>query len=130
MGADRRRWSWGRLHRYSFRHLGASSRLGEWLLNPPSLPAHGDCSTINVSWSNPVNDSYRVTNIPSMRMVAVLGDPDGLFIIGPLGQSGQPGHRHYDDLTDKWREGELVQIPLTDEGVLAAAREKLVLAES
>ncbi len=130
MGADRSRWNWGRLHRYAFRHLGASGRLGEWLLNPPSLPAHGDCSTINVSWSNPGDGSYRVTNIPSMRMVATLGDPDGLFIIGPLGQSGQPGHRHYEDLTALWREASYVRIPLTDDGVRAVVRERLVLAGS
>ena len=128
MGADRRRWSWGRLHRYTFRHPGASGKLSEWLLNPTPLPAHGDCSTINVSWSNPCDGSYRVTNIPSMRMVAALGDPDGLCIIGPLGQSGQPGHRHYEDMTEMWREGQLVRIPLTEDGVRAATREKLVLA--
>jgi penicillin amidase len=130
MGADRRRWRWGRLHRYEFRHPGANGRLREWLLNPPSLPAHGDCNTINVSWASPSNGSYRVTTIPSMRMIAALGDPDGLLIIGPLGQSGQPGHRHYDDLTGMWREGRLVRIPLTEEGVRSAAREKLVLAGS
>jgi len=130
MGADRRTWSWGRLHRHSFRHPGASGRLSEWLLNPPPAPAHGDNNTINVSWSNPGNGSYHVTTIPSMRLVAALGDPDGLFIIGPLGQSGQPGHRHYEDLTDMWREGKLVRIPLTEEGVRAAVQEKLVLARS
>ncbi len=130
MGADRRAWSWGRLHRHSFRHPGATGRLSGWLLNPPSLPAPGDCSTINVSWSNPTDGSYRVTNIPSMRMVAALGDPDGLFIIGPLGQSGQPGHRHYEDMTEMWLEGRLVRIPLTEEGIRAAATEKLALARS
>lgn len=128
MGADRRTWSWGRLHRHEFRHLGATGRLSGWLLNPPALPAHGDCNTINVSWSNPADGSFRVTNIPSMRMVAALGDPDGLLMIGPLGQSGQPGHRHYEDLTGMWREGKLLRIPLTEEGVRAVTREKLVLA--
>lgn len=128
MGADRSRWSWGRLHRHTFRHPGASGRLGRWLLNPPPAPADGDCNTINVSWSNPANGSYDVTTIPSMRMIAALGDPDGLLIIGPLGQSGQPGHRHYDDLTRMWHEGKLVRIPLTEEGIRGATREKLVLS--
>jgi acyl-homoserine lactone acylase PvdQ len=127
MGADRRTWSWGRLHRHVFRHLGAAGRLSEWLLNPPPLPAQGDSNTINVSWSNPADGSYRVTNIPSMRMISALGDPDGLLIIGPLGKSGQPGHRHYEDLTGMWREGKLLRIPLTEEGVRAVAREKLIL---
>ncbi|MGO9310363.1 MAG: penicillin acylase family protein [Spirochaetia bacterium] len=128
MGANRRRWSWGRLHRHTFRHPGANGRLARWLLNPQPTPADGDCNTINVSWSNPSRGSYRVTSIPSMRMIAALGDPDGLLIIGPLGQSGHPGHRHYDDMTRMWQEGNLVRIPLTEEGVRRATTEKLVLS--
>src|SRR5208283_2310289 len=130
MGADRRRWSWGRLHRHVFRHPGASGRLARWLLNPPPVPADGDCNTVNVSWSNPTSGSYRVTSIPSMRMIAALGDPDGLLIIGPLGQSGHPGHRHYDDMTRMWQEGKLVRIPLTEEGIRSVTREKLVLSRT
>ena len=128
MGTDRRGWTWGRLHRHAFHHPGAAGKLAEWLLDPAPFPANGDCNTINVSWSNPVIGSYSVTTIPSMRMIATLGDPDGLLIVGPLGQSGQPGHRHYDDLTRMWSEGKLVRLPLTEEGVRAAAREKLVLS--
>jgi len=105
-------------------------RLARWLLNPPPAPADGDSNTINVSWSNPSNGSYRVTNIPSMRMVAALGDPDGLLIIGPLGQSGHPGHRHYDDMTRMWQEGKLVRVPLTEEGIRGATQEKLVLSRT
>jgi penicillin G amidase len=130
MGADVRRWRWGRLHRHAFRHRGATGRLAAWLLNPPPVPADGDNGTINVSWSSSAAGSYDVTTIPSMRMVAALGDPDGLFIIGPLGQSGQPGHPHYEDMTRMWREGRYVRVPLTEEGVRAATRERLVLEGS
>ena len=130
MGADARRWRWGRLHRYTFRHRGASGRLAAWLLNPPPVPADGDNGTINVSWSSSAAGSYDVTTIPSMRMVAALGDPDGLFIVGPLGQSGQPGHPHYEDMTRMWAKGRYVRIPLTEEGVRTVTRERLVLEGS
>jgi acyl-homoserine lactone acylase PvdQ len=56
-----------------------------------------------------------------------LGDLDGMRIIGPLGQSGQPGHRHYSDMTDAWIRGEMVPVPLTRAGVDRVVREKLVL---
>jgi penicillin amidase len=130
MGGDRRRWSWGRLHRNVFHHRGATTRLGAWLLDPPSFPAHGDSNTVNVSWWCPGDVSWDATSIPSMRMIAALGDPDGLYVIGPLGQSGQPGHRHYDDLTIMWREGKLVRVPLTEAAVRKAARERLVLSKA
>jgi penicillin amidase len=127
MGKDRSAWSWGRLHRHVFRHPGATGKVTAWLLNPPDEPAHGDSNTINASWPLRANGSYDVSTIPSMRMIASLGDPDGLFFIGPLGQSGQPGHPHYQDLTSIWLKGNHVRIPLSEEGVRGVTREKLVL---
>ena len=62
-----------------------------------------------------------------MRMVTSLGDPDSLQIVGPLGQSGQPGHPHYDDLTGPWQKGEMIPIPLTRPAVERIARDRLVL---
>ena len=130
MGRDRRRWSWGRLHRYAFHHRGAANRLARWLLDPPSFPAHGDCNTVNVSWWCPGDRSWDATTVPSMRLIAALGDPDGLYVIGPLGQSGQPGHRHYNDLTALWREGKLVRLPLTEAAVRKTARDRLILSRT
>jgi penicillin G amidase len=130
MGADRHGWSWGRLHRHAFHHRGASSRLRAWLLDPPAFPAHGDCNTVNVSWWCPGDRSWDATTIPSMRLVAALGDPDGLYVAGPLGQSGQPGDRHYDDLTAPWKNGRLVRVPLTEAGVRAVTVKKLTLSGS
>ena len=60
-------------------------------------------------------------------MIVPLGDPDGMLIIGPLGQSGQPGHRHYNDMTDAWIRGEMARLPLTRAGADLVAREKLTL---
>jgi acyl-homoserine lactone acylase PvdQ len=73
-------------------------------------------------------NSFDATVIPSMRMIAEPGDPDGLWIVGPLGQSGQPGRAHYDDMLKPYLAGELIHVPLTPEGVLGVARELLVLA--
>ena len=116
------------MHRLAHRHRGGSGRLPAWLLDPPAFPAHGDCNTVNVSWWCPGDVSWDATSIPSMRMIAALGDPDGLYVVGPLGQSGQPGHPHYDDLTVLWRQGKLVQVPLTEAGVRRVTRERLILS--
>jgi len=128
MGPNRSRWSWGRVHRLAFHHRGATVRLSAWLLDPPPTAAPGDCNTINVSWWSATSRSWDATTIPSMRLVATLGHPDGLYVSGPLGQSGQPGHRHYADLTRLWRDGDLTPIPLTEAGVRAVARKTLVLS--
>jgi penicillin amidase len=99
-----------------------------WLLNPAPRSAGGDADTINASAPSVSRDSYHATAIPSLRMIVPLGDPDGMLIIGPLGQSGQPGHRHYDDMIDPWIRGELAPLPLTRAGVEKVTRERLVLA--
>jgi penicillin amidase len=128
MGRDRRRWKWGAIHRYVFHHPGATSRLLRLLLDPPSAPAGGDGNTLNVAWAVPARDVYDATTVPSMRMVTSLGDPDGLLLAGPLGQSGQPGHPHYEDLHGRWQKGEMIPIPLTRPAVERISRDRLVLA--
>jgi penicillin amidase len=83
---------------------------------------------VNVSWYRAGAGSFDSTVIPSMRMIVPLRDPDGMRIIGPLGQSGQPGHRHYDDMLAPWAAGRYVGLPMGREAVEKAARERLVLS--
>jgi acyl-homoserine lactone acylase PvdQ len=127
MGEDPAGWRWDKLHSYVFKHLGATNGLIAALLNRGPYPAPGDDNTVNVSWSQAVRGSYEATVIPSMRLVAAPADPDGLWVVGPLGQSGQPGHPHYDDLMKPFLDGELVRVPLTPAGVRAVTREVLLL---
>ena len=127
MGRNHERWAWGRIHRHMFRHPGATTRLTKMLLNPRPFPADGDSNTLNVSWSMPARDSYDATTIPSMRMVTSLASPDSLLIVGPLGQSGQPGHPHYEDMNEPWRKGRMISIPLTRPGVEGIAQDTLTL---
>ena len=128
MGADPRRWSWQRLHRFLFAHPGATNAIFRKLLNRGPYAAPGDNTTVNPAYFMPPRDSYDVTWIPSMRMIVPLGDPDGMRIIGPLGQSGQPGHPHYDDMTPSWVKGDPVRLPLSRAGVEAVAKDRLTLS--
>ncbi len=139
LGPDRRRWSWGRLHTYLYEHPGAAGRDGisgslfAWLLNRGPYPSGGGATTLNVSAFNPSREdgklaAYRALTVPSIRFVASLADPDRTFIVAPMGQSGQPGDRHYDDMIALWIGGELLPLPLTPAGVQAAARTRLTLA--
>jgi penicillin amidase len=127
LGRNKRRWSWGRLHRHVFRHPLSVSPLRARLLNPESLPASGDSTTVNVAWCMPGLGNYDVTANPSMRMIVTLGDPDGMLIIGPLGQSGQPGHPHYDDMSTLWAKGCYLPLPMGRKAVEALAKERLTL---
>jgi penicillin G amidase len=127
MGRNSSRWAWGKLHGYVFRHPGATNALFERLLNRGPFPAPGDDNTVNVSWCLPARGSYDATTIPSMRMIAALADPDGLWVAGPLGQSGQPGSPHYNDLTPGYLAGALVRVPLSADAARAVTHARLVL---
>jgi len=111
LGPDREGWTWGRLHQVLFRHPGAKGCFTDCLLNRGPFPADGDSTTVNVGLFIPAQGEYRVFVIPSMRMIVPLGNLDQTQAIGPMGQSGQPGHPHYDDMIGPWMRGDTATLP-------------------
>jgi acyl-homoserine lactone acylase PvdQ len=130
MGSNRKRWAWGKIHRYVYRHPGAKGKIAEWLLNRGPYPAPGNCTTINVSGYVLPSGGYEVNAIPSMRFIADMGDDEKSLFCCPMGQSGQPGHRHYDDMIDLFRNGGMVPLYLSREKAMRAARRVLKLTPS
>jgi penicillin amidase len=127
LGTDRAEWQWGRIHRYFWAHPGAKGSIEHRLLSRGPFPAPGDNVTINMGAYDAGNDKYDVLFMPSFRMIAPLGDLNQATIAGPMGQSGQPGHRHYDDLLDEFRAGGSVPLLFTREAVEQGAASRLVL---
>jgi penicillin amidase len=122
-----RSWRWGDLHHYFFAHPGADSPLTHYLLSRGPFPAPGDNNTVNVAAFDPAEDGYTVEVIPSLRMLAPIGDPDRTTIVGPLGQSGQPSHPHYDDMIEPWMRGAAVPLWFTPEAARRNAKARMVL---
>ncbi len=128
LGTDRRSWSWGRLHTVYWKHPGGGSGLNALLLNSGTYPVDGDGTTLN-SWAPvPARDEYYSFVIPNLRMIVSLSDLDGMSIIAPLGQSGQPGHPHYDDMVGKFIKGESINLPVSPERVQATVVSTMILA--
>ncbi len=144
LGKNMRRWRWGRLHTYRFSHAGSTGPFTRWLLDRGPHAAPGTPTTVNVSAFNPANlftgsrkesgsggervgrrREYQALTIPSMRFTASLADPDRTFIMAPMGQSGRPGNRHYDDMIRRWIEGTVVPLPLSRDGAERIARNRL-----
>ncbi len=132
MGSQPVTWKWGELHTYLYQHPGATSRLTGFLLNRGPYPAYGDSTTVNVSafdasLPGDAVTKYRTITIASMRLVTSLHDIDSTIIVAPLGQSGRPGNRHYDDFVDDWISGRRTMLPLSREAAEAVAKETLIL---
>ncbi|NIP81218.1 MAG: hypothetical protein GWM90_19180, partial [Gemmatimonadetes bacterium] len=111
--------TWGRSNRAVHAHaLGEVAILDRLLgLDIGPTPHHGAPTTVDVAhwaFTAPADDfPFTTTAGPSMRQVIDLGNTDGAggFVI-PTGQSGLPFSRHYDDQTELWREGGLLELPL------------------
>ena len=128
LGLDPASWQWGRVHRYFFAHPGARNGLEHRLLSRGPFPAPGDNGTVNAAVFDPSLDSYDAIVIPSLRMIAPLGDLNRATIVGPIGQSGQPGLPHYDDLIEPWLSGRGVPLLFSRESIERAAESRLTLA--
>ena len=104
-GDDLSSWRWGELHTSEFVHnpLGQSGIAAlENLFNRGPVATGGSAAVINkTGWS--ANNPYIVSSIPALRQIVDLGDLSNTLMIHSTGQSGHPGHPHYDDFIDPWR---------------------------
>jgi penicillin amidase len=128
LGRNPRKWKWGKLHYYYWKHAGGTSWFKAWLLNVGPIPAAGDFNTVNNNAYIAAKDEYKVTMLPGLRMVIPLDDVNAMKVSMPLGQSCQPGHEHYDDLVDGWAAGELFDFPVKRADVEAMTVSKLLLS--
>ena len=98
-------WKWGDLHTITYVNatLGRSGiGLIEGIFNRGPFPTNGSESVPQKTcWSTA--DPYEVRCIPALRQVIDLGDLSNSRMVHAVGQSGHPGHEHYDDFIDPWR---------------------------
>ena len=117
LGPDPERWQWGRLHQYFFAHPGAKKPIEHKLLSRGPYPAPGDATTVNAACFDPAQDDYGAFVIPSLRMIVPMNDMTQATIVGPAGQSAQPGHPHYDDMIQPWLNGKTVPLYFSREQI-------------
>ena len=128
LGNDPGRWLWGKLHKYYWKHPGGNSWFTKMLLNRGPFPADGDCNTVNATAYIAAKNEYTVTSIPAVRMIIPLDNMDGMKVSIPLGQSGQPGYKHYDDMNKIYMKGELLDMPVNRKEVESTAVSRMILS--
>jgi penicillin amidase len=105
LGDDLDKWRWGDVHTATFENQTfGQSGIGpiEAIFNRGPVATSGGSSIVNATaWES--SDPFNVTSLPSMRQIIDLGDLSNSLMIHTTGQSGHPGHRHYDDFIDPWR---------------------------
>lgn len=101
-------WKWSRVHHAVFDEVGLGSvKSIAWIWNR-EISAPGGDYTVNVGTyrANDFNQIYGAT----YRHIIDMSDFNNSRYIHTLGQSGNPLHRHYSDLLEKWRDGKYLRM--------------------
>lgn len=120
-------WDYGELHPLTLDHpLGRVPIVGRFFNRGPFTPG-GSATTIAAFGGPWRGETHPVTYGPSMRWIAVVGDPDNSLAILPDGQSGHPFDRHYSDQTALYLRGELRPVAWSESAIEAATVSRLEL---
>lgn len=122
-------WEWGNLHVAVFRNetLGESGvGLIESRFNRGPYPAAGGTDIVNAVGYY-ADEGYEVTWVPSMRMIVDLADLDNSLAVHTTGQSGHAYSAHYQDMIERWAQGEYLPMRWDRESVELGAEGKIVL---
>ena len=127
LGDDVSDWRYGRYHTLTLRHpLGAAAALAP-LFNRGPFPIGGDSDTVRMGHSPRQFAGQPFYVAPSYRQICDLSNWDLSMSIHPVGQSGQPGSKHYADLIDAWRTMKYHPMPWSRARVEDLTAERLTL---
>jgi penicillin amidase len=127
-GRGSRRWKWGRVHRLELIHPFGRRRGLAWFFNAPSIPVGGNTDTVFATSQVPGQPFETRLSAPSWRQVIDVGKWDASGGIHVPGQSGQPGSRHYRDLSRRWKTNRQFPLYWSAQEVRRHARTRFVLA--
>ena len=126
-GRGSRHWMWGRVHRLELIHAFGRRRGLAWFFNAPSIRVGGNTDTVLATSAVPGEPFETRLSAPSWRQVIDVGKWDASGGIHLPGQSGQPGSRHYRDLSRRWRTNRQFPLYWSPQEVRRHARTRLVL---
>ncbi|MFZ2034953.1 MAG: penicillin acylase family protein [Candidatus Dormiibacterota bacterium] len=127
LGRNPRGWRWGRVHRLELIHAFGRRRGLARFFNAPSIRVGGNTDTVLATSLVPGEPFATRLSAPSWRQVIDVGNWDASGGIHLPGQSGQPGSRHYRDLSRRWRTNRQFPLYWSPQEVRRHARTRLIL---
>ncbi|MFW0759319.1 penicillin acylase family protein [Pseudomonas sp. H11T01] len=127
LGDDPTQWLWSDAHTLTHNHpLGVQKPLDR-LFNVGPFGAPGSHEVPNNLSAKIGPAPWPATYGPSTRRIIDFADPAHSLTINPVGQSGVPFDKHYDDQAEAFIEGIYQQAHFNDEEVTANTRSTLKL---
>jgi penicillin G amidase len=125
-GGEMKSWQWGSIHEAYFEHPFGKRKPLDKVFNVGPFPAAGSATTVNKGDFR-LSDPFQVFSASSMRQVIDLGNPQISWTILPLGQSGQPYHKHYKDQAPLWFNGGYHPVTIDSNEIASKKWERLTL---
>jgi penicillin amidase len=116
------------VHRLELIHPFGRRRGLALFFNARSITVGGNTDTVFATSQVPGQPFETRLSAPSWRQVIDVGKWDASGGIHVPGQSGQPGSRHYRDLSRRWKTNRQFPLYWTAQEVRRHARTRLVLA--
>ena len=123
------RWRWDSAYHAPFRNpilgesgIGLLERIGN-----RTVAVSGGAATVSIGRYRRNNDGFAMVHLPSYRYVMDLGAPLRALSANSTGQSMHPLSPHYADQMAGWAERVYVEVDLSDQGVRARARSRMLL---
>ncbi|WP_460119903.1 penicillin acylase family protein [Pseudomonas sp. S2_C03] len=127
LGADFTQWQWGKAHTLTHGHPLGQQKPLDRIFNVGPFAAPGSHEVPNNLSAKIGPAPWPVTYGPSTRRLIDFADPTHSLTVNPVGQSGVPFDRHYEDQAEAYIEGLYFQAHLNDEEVMANTRGTLKL---
>ncbi|MDT4805583.1 Acyl-homoserine lactone acylase QuiP [compost metagenome] len=127
LGEDSAKWQWGNSHTLTHNHPLGQQKPLDRLFNVGPFASPG-------GHEMPNNLSHRISPAPwgviygpSTRRLVDMADAEHALGINPVGQSGVPFDRHYDDQAEAYMRGEYLPMHFAEDEVKANSQEVLTL---
>jgi len=127
LGANRRRWHWGRLHSLNFTAFRPGAPLGRADSSLGPFEFGGSGATVNTAEYDRT-DPFDVRVASTFRLTVDVGALDQALISHAPGQSEHPGHAHFADGLPGWLAGRAQLMPTAPLVIEESSRALLVLA--
>ena len=104
-GNNALRWQWSKAASLQHKHPLADRIPFAGRLSSDQVAINGTTGSLNNMVFNRGGEHYQVSAGPSTRRLIDLADPASSLGISPMGQSGNPFDRHYDDQAQLYAQG-------------------------
>jgi penicillin amidase len=119
-------WAWGKVHTATFAHPLGSVKPLDLVFNRGPVAARGSWCTVDAAAYSAGDFTVRV--LASLRQIVDVGEWQNSRSQHTTGQSGQPLHKHYDDMIRSWEAVKHHAMLYEKDDILANQEGLLILA--